>query len=168
MAGEVKNKLTPRQWHLVTLLSLCAERDPNRWLTQEEIIESYSIAEHKDGYYSNESLKAHDKCSAIWNDINAIQFSGDTRKIIIQKDFKYKIASEEEALDYISFYEKKAKIASKRMSQLKRKFKKHNQGTLFDNRANPIKDGSSAKTFIQAFVDRKVLKQDLINNNQGE
>lgn len=66
-----------------------------RTTTQREIFENYPISEYKDGYVWSTNPNSHDNCSQVWKDIVEINFSEEVDKIIIAKNFTYKIATNE-------------------------------------------------------------------------
>lgn len=128
----IEKKLTQRQWRTINLLKEAAEKDPNAWVTQEEIIKNTPIELFKDGYSKAEST-SHDQCTGVWIDIKAINDSSEFDTIIIYKDFKAKLATYEEAKDYISYIENKAMKLLTRMGTLKRKLKNDGKGKFTES-----------------------------------
>lgn len=90
-----KSKLTTRQWHLYNFLKLMYENNPDAFVTKEEICnglpQDYEIKE-------NETRT----CRSIEIDINALRNSDEIYKVIVSNHDGYKIASEEEANDWLA------------------------------------------------------------------
>lgn len=128
----IEKKLTQRQWRTINLLKEAAEKNPNAWVTQEEIIKNTPSELFKDGYSKAEST-SHDQCVGVWIDIKAINDSSEFDTIIIYKDFKAKLATYEEAKDYIGYIENKAMKLLTRMGTLKRKLKNDGKGKFTES-----------------------------------
>lgn len=100
---------------------------------QRELYWSYPSSKYNDGYKWSEDEKAHDHCSAIRSDIEKINMSSEVDKIIIPKNFTYKIAeSEEEAKELADYYLKKALLSLRRHRTIVRKMRLNGQGKLLD------------------------------------
>lgn len=100
---------------------------------QQELYQAYPETRFNDGYRWSSNAKCHDNCSAIWSDVEKINMSNEIDKIIIPKNFTYKIAeSEEEAKELADYYLKKALLALKRHWTIVRKMRLNGQGKLLD------------------------------------
>lgn len=100
---------------------------------QQELYWAYPSSEYYDGYRWSRDEKSHDRCSAIWSDIEKINMSNEVDKIIIPKNFTYKIAeSEEEAKELADYYLKKALLSLRRHRTIVRKMRLNGQGKLLD------------------------------------
>lgn len=90
-----KSKLTTRQWHLYNFLKLMYENNPDAFVTKEGIChglpQDYEIKE-------NETRT----CRSIEIDINALRNSDEIYKVIVSNHDGYKIASEDEANDWLA------------------------------------------------------------------
>lgn len=92
-----ESHLTPRQWALYRLIyhNSFIER---RKTTQKEICEK--LADY--GYVYSETNGTTDKCSMIWNDVNANNMSLEHDKIIITKKYVYWIGNERETKQFLA------------------------------------------------------------------
>ena len=115
-------QLTERQKALINLFIETNNEDPYKWLSQEDI-------EQPDGYkYVN---RPNDKCSAIWKDIEVIRKSKQFNKVIITKKYKYKIATFEEAENYVESLKINALKKLKRASEIEKLIDLDGQTRLF-------------------------------------
>lgn len=119
-------------------LACLLEEHEQEFISQDFIIES--IEEYKE--LTSKESKSHDKCSAIWGDINRINNDLDYVKIIIIDNFKYKLASEEETKDYIEKKTKQALIRLARVSKLRQKAR-------LDGTCNLLNDNEFRETFVK-------------------
>lgn len=149
-AKDIEKKLTERQWRTISLLKKASLEDPEKWVSQEEIINFTPAEAFKDGY-SKASANSHDLCSAIWVDIKAINDSTEFDTIIIYKNFEAKLATYEEAKEYISYIRTKAMKLLKRMGTL--------NGKLYKNNYGKMEDDSLDIDFIQSVIDRCESKE---------
>lgn len=131
-AREIEKKLTNRQWRTIALLKVAFERDPSEWVTQKEIVE-FTPAEEFVGGYSKSESTSHDQCAGVWTDIKFINDSGEFDTIIIYKDFKAKLATYEEAKEYIEYLRSKAMKLLDRMAALNRELHKNNCGQMVED-----------------------------------
>lgn len=130
-ASEIEKKLTERQWRTIALLKSVAKRDPSEWVTQEQIINFTPVKDFVGGY-SKAGSTSHDQCTGVWVDIKAINDSGEFDTIIIYKDFKAKLATYEEAKEYIEHIHDKAMRLLDRTSILNRKLHKNGCGQMVE------------------------------------
>ncbi len=148
-----EEKLTPRQWATYNLIK---ERTEQGLITnQADIVTNYpfSETERKDGYVWNTNKRAHDRCSAIWYDIEKINFNPRIEKIIIANDFKYKLAeTKEEAEAQAHEYLDKAIRKLKRYWQIQHKIKLDGQGKLLSHNNEVIDEHSKAHRWFEAYV----------------
>lgn len=145
-------KLTPRQWATYRLIKENSEQGIRT--TQGDIIANYPIEEHKDGYAENANPKAHDKCSAIWTDITALNKSPEIEKIIIIDNFTYRISNKEETAKYVRKQYEKAIACLARVAIIKRKMLADGQGKLISCQGEEIDDESNARNFVDSFIGR--------------
>lgn len=148
-AKDIEKKLTERQWRTIALLKEAALKDPNYWVSQQDIID-FTPASKFDGGYSEAESTLHDKCTGVWLDIKAINDSNEFDTIIIYKDFKAKLATHDEALEYIAYIKAKAMKLLKRMGTL--------NGKLYKNNYSRLEEESSDLDFIQSVIDRCCMK----------
>lgn len=95
-----ETKFTRRQIALIDLLMETHRKNPERWLSQEDVAKAYPFdpVDCPDGYkFWN---RDNDKCTAIWHDIEDIRRSDAFDQIIITKRYRYKLATSEEAKEY--------------------------------------------------------------------
>lgn len=132
MEKETKS-LTPRQEATYNLIVKNSEIGNST--TQKEICDNYPFdpVERKDGYIWNDSPKAHDHCTTVWSDINAIN-NDRSKKIIIYNNFVYWVPrNAKELKDFAnSLYLKKAVAAFRRRKNLFDKAKRDGTIDLFE------------------------------------
>lgn len=132
MEKETKS-LTPRQEATYNLIVKNSEIGNST--TQKEICDNYPFdpVERKDGYIWNDSPKAHDHCTTVWSDINAIN-NDRNKKIIIYDNFVYWVArNKKEVKDFVNnLYLTKAIAALSRRNNLLRKADRDGSIDLFD------------------------------------
>lgn len=95
-----ETKFTRRQIALIDLLTETQRKNPDQWLSQEEVAKAYPFDPNNcpDGYkFWN---RDNDKCTAIWHDIEDIRRSDSFDQIIITKRYRYKLATPKEAKEY--------------------------------------------------------------------
>ncbi len=131
-ASEIEKRLTQRQWRTIALLKATSERDPNEWVTQKQIVEFTPVEIYDEGY-SISGASSHDQCPGVWYDIKFINDSGEFDTIIIYKDFKAKLATYEEAKEYIEYIHSKAMKLLERMATLNRKLHKNDCGQMVED-----------------------------------
>lgn len=143
MGGE--KGLSPRQWALYRLIK---ENSLNGLKTTQ-----LEICVKIPGYKYNSSPLAHDHCTAIWSDINAILLSHEVEKIIIYKDFLCWIATSQEEVN--EWLDSKWKELEPRLSRywfFKQKAEKNGQGKLLSDQLQPIDEKSKARAFVESFI----------------
>ena len=143
-----EKELSTRQWRTHDLIVRNSQM--GKTTTQREIYENYpfDIQYRKDGYVWRDNPKFHDHCTAIWEDINKINASSTVHKIIIPKNFTYKVAeSQQEVREFIEeYYLAPAMAKLWRYSNLLRKSRRDGQGRL------PLKDNSKEREYFESFV----------------
>ena len=133
-------KLNTRQWNLYKLL----KSNPDKWFTQKEIsslVEGYNYVERN-----------NDKCSAIREDKKAINASEEVDKLIVMKNYQFKIATEEEAVAEISMHIKRLKRQKEEIDNMGKKISRDGQGKILSNRLVAIDDSSSAREYYGTFI----------------
>lgn len=118
-------ELTTRQQNLYKLIEYNSLVN-GRKTTQREVCDTIA------GFNWNDSETAHDHCTPLWSDINAINYCADaTLKMIIYKNFECWLASEEEAREYIKeYFEKSIAPRLSRLNNWKKKLKEEGQFDL--------------------------------------
>ena len=149
-----EKRLTARQEALYELLVVVAKADKDRWLTQKQIVEEVNqrLKEGKRKYVYRETPNRHNYCPAIWDDAEAINNTMFKDKIIVMDDCRFKIASNyEEANLYIESLCVRLARLSKRISVLRQKVRRSNQGKIVSNAGTPM--NSRCKPFHETFID---------------
>ena len=146
--AEPKSKLTPRQWALYRLIR--ENTEAGRKTTQEEICEKV------EGYTYLPKEAGHDRCPAIWVDIegeDGLNFSPSIQKIVIQRNFEYWIGNEDEVEDYLAYKWNMIMPRLMRYWALRSKVRNDGQCQLFDCDGKLIVDGSKARGYVEAFLN---------------
>lgn len=136
-------KLTSRQWELYNLL----KTDPNKWWTQKEIVDaipSYKYIERN-----------NDKCSSIREDKIAINASLEVDKIIVMKNYCFKIGNEKEYHEERKKHIVRLKNQKSEIENIDFKYKHHNQGKLLSNQGVVIDEKSKARHFFETFIEEE-------------
>lgn len=130
--------LTDREKLIYSIISAHTVADSKGYATQREIFEEVNY-EMPGELQWNESSKSHDHCFPIWHAVTRINSSDEVDKIVIIDDFRYRLATEEEAKEYISELKSQALRKLKRVSDIMRKYRMDGQGDL---------DGGFREAFI--------------------
>lgn len=144
-----EEKLTPREWRLLDLIKHNSFVE-HRKTTQKEICEKI------DTFIWNDDEKCHDHCTAIWHDIEEINLSYQTDKLIISDKFDYWIGDEEETK---AFIDKKWQDLLPRLVRywaFLNKVKRNGQGILIDRKGNVIDEDSQARAFIENYGNQRI------------
>lgn len=144
-------RLTPRQWATYNLIKEASSRGEK--VSIEEIVANYHESAHKGGYSLSTGVGSHDICCGVWQDVTKINASTEVEKIIIVDNFTYRLATEEEALEYYSEMRAKALRALVRANAIKRKIKADGQGKLISCQGVAIDGDSKARPFVESFVE---------------
>ena len=148
-----ESHLTPRAWATYNLIKYNSLVE-HRKTTQKEIYEKVS------GYEWNSDEKCHDHCPAIWKDIKDNNESLEHDKIIISKNFKYWIGSEEETQRFLRDLWKALAPRLHRYWAYTQKTKMDGLGKLIDKNGNPLND--KADFFHKCFNDYDIELQKAI------
>jgi hypothetical protein len=141
--------MTPRQWALYRLL---LSRSVLNWdSSQRDIYECYPDSIHEDGYHFVDNPKHGDHIRELWDDVQAINSTDEVDKIIVVKDYSYKLGTPEECSSEFSKLFRKHQESLKRALAILSKMRKDGQGKLLSNAMKEIKEDSSAKLFIESF-----------------
>ena len=83
--------LTPRQWWLYRYLESQSEIDPDRWISDQEVIDACNCDFLYQGerYEFRKSAHTHDHCSSLRADIEAINASPRVSKMILYKNYLF-------------------------------------------------------------------------------
>lgn len=154
---EVENEeddLTPMEWALYRYLEA-------KTLGNDEKVSQYEIYRHMrelgyDVTWNDSQNQHNDHCRWLYNLILDINFSLRVDHIIVHdRDYKYRLGSEDETLAYWhSFYEKYETNLGRHVLILE-KIKRHGQGELISNAGEPITAESMAKRFHETFNKAK-------------
>lgn len=156
--------LSTRQWRTHDLI--VANSQNGKITTQRDIYNNYPYDRElrPDGYrWREKSGENHDHCTSIWEDINKINASSLIHKIIIPKNFTYKVAeNQQEVKDFIEeYYLAPAMAKLWRYSNLQRKARRDGQCRL------PLKDKTKEREYFESFI-KKPLENIVDQYLQGE
>ena len=142
------SELTSRQWRFYNYLKEQAVLNQNRWVGKEEI--HFALL---GDYKLNNHAKSHDICAAMNSDMMAINRSEVIEKLIILKNNEFKIATEQEAREYIEKHRKQIENHAKRINKLVYKLRKNGQYELLSNSNVPM-DQSQGREYVETFIER--------------
>lgn len=134
-------ELTSRQWQLYNLL----KTQTDHWFSQKEICDSVSGYEYVD--------RNNDKCPAIRDDKNALNESPIIDKIIVMKNYCFKIGTLEEYKEERLSHIRRLKNQVKMIEDMDKKFSRNGQGKLFNNILEELKDNN--EQFHETFIEPK-------------
>ena len=126
--------LKERQKSLYNLLN----SDTSKWFSQKEICDA--ISEYK----YNDRKNSSDKCSAILQDKMTINESQEFEKIIVSKNYMFKIATIEDYKKERNFHIRKLKSQVKMIKDMDFKYKLNLQGVMDDT-------SGEVEKFIETF-----------------
>lgn len=98
---------------------------PEHWFTQEELclqIKSYILMPRKN----------NDRCPSILVDIKKINADFNFKKILICKDYMYKVATEEEAKEYLELRKRRLINQARCIQSIRRKARYQGLGDIFN------------------------------------
>ncbi len=169
---EKEVKLTPRQEWLYKYLKRNWLINSNQYLEQITIVNALAfdikegIYKHDDRYVYNTNPKCHDHCTAIWNDVRAINYSYKKDKIICVKDLTYKIASNKaEALEFAEKIKADALKKLDRHWRIIDKINRDGQGKTVSNDNVAIDEKSKARDYYETYM-RKDLEKIIDKSNE--
>ena len=144
-------KLTSRQWDLYDLIR--ANSMLGRRTTQLEICQKISGYEYKDRKGTT------DKCSAIWTDINIINLSTQTEKLILTERYTYWIGDAKETTEYLDGYWESLVPSLTRYWKMLKKIKNNGQYKLLSTRGDVIDPSSKARAFVESFLETEAATE---------
>ena len=112
-----KNK--GRLWGLYNLLTAA----PDKWWTQKE------ICEWVEGYTYKE--RPNDRCSKIRNDMLLINENTEFEKLIVCKDYCFKVATDEETIEYVKERIRRLRAQAKQIKDIRYKIYRNGKMNLF-------------------------------------
>ena len=135
-------KMINREWELYVLL----RKNDMGWELKSilELLPCYFKADH----YTNNKPYCRDLTFAI----DLINESPEVDKIIVYKNGRYKLATEEEAKEYAEKLNVKWKKQVIREQKIMVKILRDQQGKLLSNQNKPIEDNSRTKEFHETYV----------------
>lgn len=146
---EEEKELTPRQWGLYNLL----KSQPNKWFTE------YEIATSVQGYdYTENPLHSTTKCTSIFSDKNILNAHSKTDQIIVMKNHKFKIATEEEYKEERARHIRALKKQVEFIENMDKKHYRNGQGKLLNSDLGELKPHN--KQFYETYddTDQELLK----------
>lgn len=121
--------LTTREWRLYDLL----RSNPDKWFTQKEICEVV------EGYnYNDNPTSTSDHCSLINADRILINRNMVIDKIIVCKNYKFKIATKEEAIKEIKSHIRRLLSQAEQIRSMEAKIYRNGQCELFNSLLNEL------------------------------
>lgn len=143
--------LTERQNWLIDYLKRENSKDPSRWIPLQEIVDAITNDLTYDGdlYTIASGPKAHNPCTALWNDKEEINASLDADVAIIYGDYAVKIPSSVEEADeyYAEDLIKRGKKLLRRASMVRWKARRDGQMVVeLDAEGNPT------ERFVEALM----------------
>lgn len=139
----IENKLTSRQWCLYNLL----KAEPNKWFTQKEICEAIPDYNYQE--------RNNDRCPNIRSDKIAINASIEVDKIVVMKNYCFKIANEEEFLEERRKHINRLKNQKCEIENMDFKYRNNGQVKLLSNKGDVIDEKSRARNFFETFVNEE-------------
>ena len=132
--------MTTRQWKLYNLL----KTEPDKWFSQKEIADAIEGYEYKE--------RENDRCPTIRDDKNEINASLEVDKIIVMKNYKFKIGTKEEYLEERKKHVRRLKQQVKIIQDFDFKVNRDGHGKLISNKGEVIDEKSKARRFFETFL----------------
>lgn len=132
--------MTTRQWKLYNLL----KSEPDKWFSQKEIADAVEGYEYKE--------RENDRCPTIRDDKNEINASLEVDKIIVMKNYKFKIGTKEEYLEERRKHVRRLKQQVKIIQDFDFKVNRDGHGKLISNKGEVIDEKSKARRFFETFL----------------
>ena len=143
---QITQKLTPHQWRLYDSIKLATSFGKS--LNVEEIAnmfpDEYEFRKQK-GNYSN--------CPKLYKDIDILNASHEIEKIIIKKNNNFRLATNEEAIEYHNKLVKRLIHYRNNALAVRYKISQDKQGKLLSAQLKPIDENSKAREFKESFVE---------------
>jgi hypothetical protein len=115
-----KNK--GRLWGLYNLLTA----EPDKWWTQKEICDWVEGYTYKD--------RPNDRCPQIRHDMLLINEGQEFEKLIVCKDYCFKVASDQETIEYIKDRIRRLKAQAKQIKDIRYKVYRNGKMNLFTDK----------------------------------
>lgn len=151
------NGLTPIEWFIYRYIrnkSLSADEN-DKWTTQRELVDAVncdlSLGEQLE--YNEDD---YNHCRKLWTIINRINQSGRIQKIIVTKNYRYKLGTKKECEDYFKKLRKDALMKLARLSTLERRANSNGQGQILSQELNPITEESAARGWLESLVPEAI------------
>lgn len=126
--------LTSRQYFLYKYLKACFTYNPDKWVTQKEICSI--ISEYN---YTVCPQGTTDCCTAIGQDVKAINADVTIDKLIVTKKYKFKIATRREAEEEIESHKRRLITQAVQIAHFNRKIGRNGQFKLLNELLNELK-----------------------------
>ena len=124
--------LSERERLIYSIVESHTRGDPKGYCTQRELVDEVNASMPGELQW-NDSPKSHDHCFPVWSAVRAINASPEVDKIVIVDNFRYYLATKEEAKAYIEELKEDAMRKLKRASDVIRKYRMDGQGDLEGN-----------------------------------
>lgn len=166
--GENK-LLSPVEWLVYRYIrKKTYQGGEDRWTTQKELVDAINAdpnIEVKLTY--NEADYNH--CRGLWTIINGINQSGRVPKIIVTKNYKYKLGNAAEVRDYFAKQRKDALKKLARLRTLERRASMNGQGTILDSEGKVIDEESTARRYFESLVPEmaEAMKEEARRTRKG-
>lgn len=143
-------RLNSRDWLIYQSIKSHTANDEKGYATQREIYEDVTDSMPDSLQWNGE--RSHDPCFPIWSTVRKLNASPEVEKIIIIDDFKYYLATKEEAEGYMDKLREEAIRKLRRVSEISHKYGMDGQGKLLSCQDVEITDKSKAREFVESFV----------------
>lgn len=111
------------------------------WVEQQELLEALPELKWSE-------TTSHDKCPKIWSLVQEINNSEEIEKVILIKNFTYKIATEEEAKEYVK------QLMNNRIVPRLQRYWRIVKKMKLDGQYNLFKED-----FIKSYLENKEVKE---------
>ena len=150
MNSKTKTKLSRLHWYVYYLIT-------DKPYTSTNPIEQWDIYDHckQQGFdvtWSVTQNQHNDHCRWLNRIVEDLNNSMEVDKIIHHHGYRYYVCTYEEAELLCDLRHKRIVLASMRISRIRKKIRRHNQGKLLTNRGDSM-EGSQAKPFHEAFPE---------------
>lgn len=139
------NKLTPLHWSIYNAIK------DGGTLTQRELCSKVQGLTYNEKATNCKNDEKGDHCKPLLNYVRDINKSPEVEKIIIIKDYTYKLGNEDECMLYYTTLMQRAVNMLEKANAVKRKMMANGMGKLLSCQNVQIDENSTARRFTEAY-----------------
>lgn len=147
-----KELLSPIEWFVYRYIRRKTyQGGEDKWATQKELVEAIN-SDLSLGVTLEYNEDDYNHCRRLWTIINGINQSGRVPKIIVTKNYRYKLGNQAEVREYFKKQRKDALKKLARLRTLEKRASMNGQGVILDSTGKVIDDESTARRYFESLV----------------